>query len=161
MLKSRLILVNMAFVQNHISLKRAEVDYSPSISIPLLYSPSIYYYIPLLFRYYSPSISIPLLFRYYSPSISIPLLFIYYSPSIYIPLLFRYYSPSISLPLFFRYYSPSISLPLLFIYYSPSLSLPLLFRYYTNPAEQRWIVRILFMVPVYAFTSFLSLLFWR
>jgi len=34
-------------------------------------------------------------------------------------------------------------------------------RYYTNPAEQRWIVRILFMVPVYAFTSFLSLLFWR
>jgi len=34
-------------------------------------------------------------------------------------------------------------------------------RYYTNPAEQRWIVRILFMVPVYAFTSWLSLLFWR
>jgi len=34
-------------------------------------------------------------------------------------------------------------------------------RYYTNPAEQRWIVRILFMVPVYAFTSWMSLLFWR
>ncbi|XP_023334469.1 transmembrane protein 184B [Eurytemora carolleeae] len=32
-------------------------------------------------------------------------------------------------------------------------------RYYTNPAEQRWIVRILFIVPVYAFTSWLSLLF--
>merc|ERR1719479_757002 len=31
-------------------------------------------------------------------------------------------------------------------------------RYYTNPAEQRWIVRILFVVPVYAFESWLSLL---
>jgi hypothetical protein len=32
-------------------------------------------------------------------------------------------------------------------------------RYYTNPAEQRWIIRILFIVPVYALTSWLSLLF--
>ena len=32
-------------------------------------------------------------------------------------------------------------------------------RYYTNPAEQRWIVRILFIVPIYAFESWLSLLF--
>jgi len=32
-------------------------------------------------------------------------------------------------------------------------------RYYTNPAEQRWIVRILFIVPLYAFSSWLSLLF--
>ncbi|KAG1674176.1 Transmembrane protein 184B [Nymphon striatum] len=32
-------------------------------------------------------------------------------------------------------------------------------RYYTNPAEQRWIVRILFIVPIYAFDSWLSLLF--
>lgn len=32
-------------------------------------------------------------------------------------------------------------------------------RYYTNPAEQRWIVRILFIVPIYAFSSWLSLLF--
>jgi len=32
-------------------------------------------------------------------------------------------------------------------------------RYYTNPAEQRWIVRILFIVPVYAFQSWISLLF--
>lgn len=32
-------------------------------------------------------------------------------------------------------------------------------RFYTNPAEQRWIVRILFIVPVYAFESWLSLLF--
>lgn len=32
-------------------------------------------------------------------------------------------------------------------------------RFYTNPAEQRWIVRILFIVPVYAFQSWLSLLF--
>nr|CAG4643942.1 EOG090X05RX [Lepidurus arcticus] len=31
-------------------------------------------------------------------------------------------------------------------------------RFYTNPAEQRWIVRILFIVPIYAFTSWLSLL---
>jgi len=34
-------------------------------------------------------------------------------------------------------------------------------RYYTNPAEQRWIVRILFIVPVYAFESWLSLLFFK
>merc|ERR1719348_577618 len=32
-------------------------------------------------------------------------------------------------------------------------------RSYTNPAEQRWIVRILFIVPLYAFSSWLSLLF--
>ena len=32
-------------------------------------------------------------------------------------------------------------------------------RFYTNPAEQRWIVRILFIVPVYAFQSWISLLF--
>ena len=32
-------------------------------------------------------------------------------------------------------------------------------RHYTNPAEQRWIVRILFIVPLYAFSSWLSLLF--
>jgi len=32
-------------------------------------------------------------------------------------------------------------------------------RYYTNPAEQRWIVRILFIIPVYAFQSWISLLF--
>merc|ERR1712158_266315 len=31
-------------------------------------------------------------------------------------------------------------------------------RYYTNPAEQRWIVRILFIVPIYAFESWLSLM---
>lgn len=32
-------------------------------------------------------------------------------------------------------------------------------RYYTCPSEQRWIVRILFIVPIYSFTSFLSLMF--
>ena len=32
-------------------------------------------------------------------------------------------------------------------------------RWYTNPAEQRWIVRILFIVPIYAFESWLSLMF--
>ncbi|WAQ96635.1 T184B-like protein [Mya arenaria] len=32
-------------------------------------------------------------------------------------------------------------------------------RYYTCPNEQRWIIRILFIVPIYSFTSFLSLLF--
>ncbi|KAK2714035.1 transmembrane protein 184B-like isoform X2 [Artemia franciscana] len=31
-------------------------------------------------------------------------------------------------------------------------------RYYTNPNEQRWIVRILFIVPIFSFTSWLSLL---
>ncbi|XP_043209731.1 transmembrane protein 184B-like isoform X2 [Amphibalanus amphitrite] len=34
-------------------------------------------------------------------------------------------------------------------------------RFYTNPAEQRWIVRILFIVPIYAFDSWLSLLFFN
>ncbi|KAB7497950.1 Transmembrane protein [Armadillidium nasatum] len=34
-------------------------------------------------------------------------------------------------------------------------------RYYSNPAEQRWIVRILFFVPFYAFDSWLSLLFFN
>ncbi|VDD94269.1 unnamed protein product [Enterobius vermicularis] len=32
-------------------------------------------------------------------------------------------------------------------------------RWYSCPSEQRWIVRILFMVPMYAFDSWLSLLF--
>lgn len=32
-------------------------------------------------------------------------------------------------------------------------------RYYTCPNEQRWIVRILFIVPIYAFDSWLSLMF--
>ncbi|XP_055933008.1 transmembrane protein 184B-like [Argiope bruennichi] len=34
-------------------------------------------------------------------------------------------------------------------------------RFYTSPSEQRWIVRILFIVPIYAFDSWLSLLFFR
>ncbi|CAN8007637.1 unnamed protein product, partial [Ixodes pacificus] len=34
-------------------------------------------------------------------------------------------------------------------------------RFYTLPSEQRWIVRILFIVPIYAFDSWLSLLFFR
>ncbi|KAK8721175.1 hypothetical protein OTU49_012887 [Cherax quadricarinatus] len=34
-------------------------------------------------------------------------------------------------------------------------------RYYSNPAEQRWIVRILLFVPIYAFDSWLSLLFFN
>ncbi|XP_031559040.1 transmembrane protein 184B-like [Actinia tenebrosa] len=33
--------------------------------------------------------------------------------------------------------------------------------YYTNPSEQRWIVRILFIVPIYAFDSWLSLMFFE
>ncbi|XP_035694913.1 transmembrane protein 184B-like [Branchiostoma floridae] len=34
-------------------------------------------------------------------------------------------------------------------------------RYYNNPTEQKWIVRILFIVPIYAFDSWLSLLFFN
>ena len=34
-------------------------------------------------------------------------------------------------------------------------------KFYTNPNEQRWIVRILFIVPIYAFDSWLSLLFFE
>lgn len=34
-------------------------------------------------------------------------------------------------------------------------------RWYTNPAEQRWIVRILFIVPIYGFYSWVSLLFFN
>ena len=30
-------------------------------------------------------------------------------------------------------------------------------RFYSNPAHQKWIVRILFMVPIYSFCSWLSL----
>ena len=32
-------------------------------------------------------------------------------------------------------------------------------RYYSCPNEQRWIVRILFIVPIYAFDSWFSLMF--
>ncbi len=32
-------------------------------------------------------------------------------------------------------------------------------RFYSCPNEQRWIVRILFIVPIYSFDSWLSLLF--
>ncbi|CAG4962560.1 unnamed protein product, partial [Colias eurytheme] len=32
-------------------------------------------------------------------------------------------------------------------------------RWYTNPSEQRWIVRILFIVPIYGCYSWISLLF--
>ncbi|XP_046398125.1 transmembrane protein 184B isoform X3 [Ischnura elegans] len=34
-------------------------------------------------------------------------------------------------------------------------------RWHTNPAEQRWIVRILFIVPIYGFYSWVSLLFFN
>ena len=34
-------------------------------------------------------------------------------------------------------------------------------KYYNNPAQQKWIVRILFMVPVYSFCSWMSLKFFR
>ncbi|CAG9835315.1 unnamed protein product [Diabrotica balteata] len=34
-------------------------------------------------------------------------------------------------------------------------------RWYTNPSEQRWIVRILFIVPIYAIYSWISLLFFN
>jgi len=34
-------------------------------------------------------------------------------------------------------------------------------RWYTHSSEQRWIVRILFIVPIYAFDSWLSLMFFR
>ncbi|XP_074648793.1 transmembrane protein 184B-like [Tubulanus polymorphus] len=34
-------------------------------------------------------------------------------------------------------------------------------RYYTCPNEQRWIVRILFIVPIYSFDSWLSLMFFN
>jgi len=34
-------------------------------------------------------------------------------------------------------------------------------RWYTNPAEQRWIVRILFIVPIYGSYSWISLLFFN
>ncbi|XP_020288669.1 transmembrane protein 184B isoform X1 [Pseudomyrmex gracilis] len=34
-------------------------------------------------------------------------------------------------------------------------------RWYTNPTEQRWIVRILFIVPIYAIYSWVSLLFFN
>ncbi|MGH0181191.1 UNVERIFIED_CONTAM: hypothetical protein FKN15_006419 [Acipenser sinensis] len=44
---------------------------------------------------------------------------------------------------------------------SPCVSLQIYMhlRYYSSPNEQRYIVRILFIVPIYAFDSWLSLLF--
>lgn len=40
-----------------------------------------------------------------------------------------------------------------------SLQIYMHLRYYSSPNEQRHIVRILFIVPIYAFDSWLSLLF--
>jgi hypothetical protein len=34
-------------------------------------------------------------------------------------------------------------------------------RWYSYPAEQRWIIRILFVVPIFAFDSWLSLVFFN
>lgn len=34
-------------------------------------------------------------------------------------------------------------------------------KWYTNPSEQRWIIRILFIVPIYAFYSWVSLFFFN
>ena len=34
-------------------------------------------------------------------------------------------------------------------------------RWYSCPSEQRWIIRILFIVPIYSLDSWLSLLFYR
>ena len=34
-------------------------------------------------------------------------------------------------------------------------------KFYTVPAEQRWIVRILFFVPIYSFDSWLSLMLFQ
>ncbi|KAI8423299.1 hypothetical protein MSG28_014321 [Choristoneura fumiferana] len=34
-------------------------------------------------------------------------------------------------------------------------------RWYMNPSEQRWIVRILFIVPIYGCYSWISLLFFN
>ncbi|KPM05757.1 transmembrane protein 184B-like protein 2 [Sarcoptes scabiei] len=34
-------------------------------------------------------------------------------------------------------------------------------KYYSLPSEQRWIVRILFIVPIYGLDSWFSLLFFR
>ena len=34
-------------------------------------------------------------------------------------------------------------------------------KFYTVPAEQRWIIRILFFVPIYSFDSWLSLMLFQ
>ena len=52
---------------------------------------------------------------------------------------------------------------LLITYYIPFpvFQIYLHLRYYTCPNEQRWIVRILFIVPIYSFDSWLSLMFFN
>lgn len=59
---------------------------------------------------------------------------------------------------FFTYSFPCIYL-LLFIFFALQIYQHL--RWYTNPQEQRWIVRILFIVPIYATYSWISLLFFN
>ena len=44
-------------------------------------------------------------------------------------------------------------------HYLLSFQIYLHLRYYSCPNEQRWIIRILFIVPIYSFTSWLSLMF--
>lgn len=47
----------------------------------------------------------------------------------------------------------------LFCFFPPPIQIYMHLRYYSSPNEQRHIVRILFIVPIYAFDSWLSLLF--
>lgn len=54
-------------------------------------------------------------------------------------------------------YSDESFSALLIHFLSPQIYMHL--RYYSSPNEQRHIVRILFIVPIYAFDSWLSLLF--
>ncbi|CAN4109997.1 unnamed protein product [Withania somnifera] len=57
-------------------------------------------------------------------------------------------------------HEPAVIIGGCFVLVALILSLLLTFqhlRYYTNPAEQKWIVAVLFMVPVYATESILSL----
>ncbi|XP_057545462.1 protein LAZ1 homolog 2 isoform X2 [Amaranthus tricolor] len=57
-------------------------------------------------------------------------------------------------------YGPAIIIAGFFALFASVLSLILIFKHlrlYTNPAEQKWIVGVLFMVPIYATESIISL----
>lgn len=47
------------------------------------------------------------------------------------------------------------------LYYVLMLQIYQHLRWYMNPSEQRWIVRILFIVPIYGCYSWISLLFFN
>ncbi|XP_048133624.1 protein LAZ1 homolog 2-like [Rhodamnia argentea] len=67
---------------------------------------------------------------------------------------------SVSGSIYSNLHKPAVIVAACFVLVALALSLFLIFqhlKYYTNPAEQKWVVAVLFMVPVYATESMVSL----